>query len=77
MVKTLTGKVVSLTMPKTAVVVVSRVTRHPLYKKAREKSRKILAQNDLSDLAIGNTVRLVSTRPLSRRKHFKIVEKFN
>jgi len=74
MSKVFEGVVVSLKMQKTAVVQVARVTSHPIYKKLIKKDRKIKADTSSFDLAVGDRVRIGKTRPLSKLKHFKILE---
>ena len=72
--KTLVGKVVSDKMDKTVVVkVVSRV-KDPIYKKVVQRSKKIKAHDENNICGIGDTVRIMETRPLSRDKHFRVVE---
>jgi small subunit ribosomal protein S17 len=73
--KGLSGKVISTKMNKTAVVEVSTLTRHPLYKKAVRTTKHYSAQNDITDLAVGDYVRIRETKPISKTKHFMIVEK--
>ncbi len=70
-----TGTVVSTKMIKTAVVAVTHVVKHPLYKKALRITRRIAAHNELKDLMPGDTVSIAETRPMSKRKHFTIIEK--
>ncbi|MDP2720883.1 MAG: 30S ribosomal protein S17 [bacterium] len=67
------GKVVSTKMAKTAVVEVERIVAHPLYKKRMRKVRKIKAHDEIG-VKVGNKVRIVSVAPVSKDKHFKIVE---
>lgn len=72
--KILKGKVVSLKMQKTAVVEVERKTVHPLYKKVLVRSKKYKV--DTGDLALnlGDTVKIVETKPTSRGKFFKVIK---
>ncbi|MBI4097779.1 MAG: 30S ribosomal protein S17 [Candidatus Levybacteria bacterium] len=67
------GIVVSIGMNKTAVVEVSRRTPHPLYRKLIRRSKKIKA--DVADFnpVVGNQVKIVETRPISKDKYFKIM----
>lgn len=74
MSKILEGVVVSLGTPKTAVVEVTRTVRHPFYKKLMRKSKRIKADTQALKIAIGDFVKIVETRPISREKHFKIME---
>lgn len=72
--KTRTGVVVSDKMDKTVVVQVTRRVRHPLYKKYFYKSKKFLAHDETNDCGVGDTVRIVETRPLSARKRWAVDE---
>lgn len=74
MPKILEGVVVSLKMQKTAVVQVTRVAPHPIYKKLIKKDKKIKADTSSFELAVGDRVRMFETRPISKLKHFKILE---
>jgi small subunit ribosomal protein S17 len=67
------GKVVSTKMDKTAVVKIERVVVHSLYKKRIRRTKTQKAQDDL-DVKVGDTVRIESTKPISKDKHFKVVE---
>ena len=61
-------------MDKTVVVkVISRV-KDPIYKKVVQKSKKFKAHDELNQCGIGDTVRIMETRPLSKDKHFRVVE---
>lgn len=73
--KTFTGVVVSTKMAKTVVVAVNQIYRHPLYKKAVRRTKRIPAEIGELKPAVGDRVRLVETRPLSKTKHFLVVEK--
>ena len=73
--KSLTGKVVSVKMLKTVVVEVERMVKHPLYQKIMRKTKKFKVHNDALSIKEGDTVKIVPTRPLSKEKHFKVVEK--
>ena len=72
--KSMIGKVTSTKMNKTASVEVERHWRHPLSKKIVKKSKKYLAHDELS-VSVGDKVRIHETKPLSKRKRWKIVEK--
>jgi len=74
MSKILKGVVVSLKMQKTAVVQVSRVIPHPIYKKLIKKDRRIKADTSLFKLAVGDRVKIQETKPISKQKAFKITE---
>ncbi len=72
--KVLKGKIVSLKMLKTAVVEVERTVVHPLYKKILTRSKKYKADTGDLTLQVGDVVSITQTKPISRDKHFKIVE---
>ncbi len=72
--KTLQGVVVSNKMDKTVVVEVHRSTRHPLYKKILLKSKRYKAHDQKNECKEGDTVRIMECRPLSKEKHFRVVE---
>lgn len=66
------GLVVSNKMNKSIVVAVVRRVRHPLYKKYFNKTRKYMAHDETNDCKVGDTVRIVETRPLSSRKRWRL-----
>jgi len=68
------GHVVSNKMDKTAVVSVERVTRHPLYGKTIMVSKKYKVHDPENACQIGDKVRIMETRPLSREKRWRLVE---
>ncbi len=70
--RTLTGTVISAKMDKSAVVLVERLWRHPLYRKTVHRSKKYLVHNSLG-AGEGDIVEIQETRPLSRRKRWKII----
>lgn len=72
--KTRTGKVVSDKMDKTVVVAVQDNVRHPLYNKIVKKTYKLKAHDENNECKIGDTVRVMETRPLSRDKRWRLVE---
>ena len=72
--KTRTGVVVSDKMDKTIVVAVRDNVRHPLYNKIVKKTYKLKAHDELNDAKIGDTVRVMETRPLSKDKRWRLVE---
>ncbi len=71
------GKVVSAKTPKTVIVAVGSQSRHPLYKKMVRRTNKFAAHNESLELAVGDTVVIAQTRPMSRTKHFAVVKKVN
>ena len=68
------GVVVSDKMDKTIVVAVERKEKHPLYGKFVKKTTKFVAQDDKNECGIGDTVRIMETRPLSKTKNWRLVE---
>ena len=72
--KTRTGGVVSDRMEKTIVVAVRDNVRHPLYKKIVKKTYKLKAHDENNDCKIGDTVKVMETRPLSKDKRWRLVE---
>jgi small subunit ribosomal protein S17 len=70
----LIGRVVSDKMEKTVVVKVDRLKRHPLYKKVIRRSKKYMAHDEENTCRVGDLVRIVESRPLSRHKRW-VVEK--
>lgn len=70
----LIGVVVSDKVDKTIVVKVETYKRHPLYKKRVKNSKKYTAHDELNQAKMGDKVRVVETRPLSKTKRFKLVE---
>jgi len=61
-------------MEKTAVVQVERFVEHPLYKKTIKRTRKYHAHDENNECNIGDTVRLMETRPLSKTKCWRVAE---
>ena len=72
--KVRTGVVVSEAMDKTVVVRIDRQVRHPRYEKAVRRSSKLAAHDEQNDAKVGDTVRVAETRPLSKRKRWRVVE---
>ena len=72
--KTRTGKVVSNKMQKTIVVAVEDHVKHPLYGKIVKRTYKLKAHDENNDCNIGDTVRVMETRPLSKDKRWRLVE---
>jgi len=73
--RVLTGTVVSDKMNKTVVVRIDRRVMHPLYKKIITRSKKYAAHDETESASIGDTVRIRECRPISRNKHFEVIEK--
>lgn len=67
------GRVVSVKMKNTVVVLVEYVKTHPLYKKSYTQSKKFLV-DDVLGVSLGDVVEIVSTRPISKNKHFKTLK---
>ena len=72
--KTRTGKVISNKMDKTIVVAVQDNVKHPLIGKIVKKTYKLYAQDDENTCNVGDTVRVMETRPLSKTKRWRLVE---
>ena len=72
--KVRTGKVTSDKMDKTIVVSVIDNVRHPLYKKIVKRTYKLKAHDENNEAGIGDTVRVMETRPLSKDKRWRLVE---
>ncbi len=72
--KTRTGIVVSDKMEKTIVVAIRTKVRHPLYGKMVNRTRKFKAHDEENACGIGDTVRIMETRPLSKDKRWRLVE---
>ena len=68
------GKVVSDKMDKTIVVVVERTIRHPFYGKIMRRTKRLMAHDEDNSCKIGDVVKIVETRPLSKDKCWRVVE---
>lgn len=68
------GVVVSDVQDKTIVVNVDRRTQHPLYKKVVKVRKKFTAHDETNEAKLGDTVRIIETRPLSKNKHWRLLE---
>ena len=71
--KTRVGKVVSDKMDKTIVVAVENHVKHPLYGKIVKKTYKLKAHDENNECGIGDTVKIMETRPLSKDKRWRLV----
>jgi small subunit ribosomal protein S17 len=69
-----TGLVVSNKMDKSIVVRIERRFKHPVYGKFVKKSEKFIAHDENNECNIGDTVRIMETRPLSKNKNWRLVE---
>ncbi len=72
--KTMTGTVVSDKMDKTIVVAIEDRVRHPLYGKIVKKTYKLKAHDENNECSIGDKVKVMETRPLSKDKRWRLVE---
>ena len=72
--KTRTGKVVSNKMDKTIVVAIENHVKHPLIGKIVKRTYKLKANDEKNECGIGDTVRVMETRPLSKDKRWRLVE---
>ncbi|MGA7917073.1 MAG: 30S ribosomal protein S17 [Candidatus Acidiferrales bacterium] len=70
----LTGIVTSTKMQKTIVVKVTRAVQHPLYQRVVRYAKKYYAHDETGDARVGDTVQIVSTRPLSKLKRWRLKE---
>ena len=72
--KSMVGTVVSDKMEKTVVVAVETNVRHPIYKKTVKRTYKLKAHDEENSCKIGDRVKVMETRPLSRDKRWRVVE---
>ena len=72
--RTVTGKVVSAGMDKTAAVAVERLIKHPMYGKYIRRTSKILAHDEQNECGEGDTVMIEECRPLSRNKSWRLLK---
>ena len=75
--KTRTGLVVSDKMDKTVVVAIERRVPHPIYGKMITRTKRLKAHDEENSAKVGDTVRIVETRPLSKDKRWRVVEIVN
>ena len=68
------GRVVSNKMDKTIVVAIEDSVKHPLYKKIIKRTVKLKAHDENNECSIGDRVRVMETRPLSKEKRWRLVE---
>lgn len=68
------GKVVSNKMDKSITVAIERRLKHPIYKKYFKKTTKFMAHDEKNEASIGDTVKIIETRPISSRKRWRLVE---
>jgi small subunit ribosomal protein S17 len=72
--KTRVGRVVSNKMDKTVVVAVETLKRHPLYRKSIRRKVKYKAHDEKNECGVGDVVRIIETRPLSKEKRWRVGE---
>ena len=72
--KTRIGKVISNKMDKTIVVAIENRVKHPLYNKIVKSTYKLKAHDENNECNIGDTVKVMETRPLSKDKRWRLVE---
>lgn len=72
--KILSGMVISDAPEKTVIVNVERKIQHPRYKKMVRKSKKFMAHDENNSCGVGDTVRIIESRPLSARKRWRVLE---
>lgn len=72
--KIYTGKVISNKMDKTIVVAVTRLFQHPVYKKTVKRVTKLKAHDEQNRCNVGDTVRILETKPLSKEKRWIVIE---
>ena len=72
--KTRVGKVVSDKMDKTIVVAIEDHVKHPIYKKIMKSTYKLKAHDENNECRVGDTVKVIETRPLSKDKRWRLVE---
>jgi small subunit ribosomal protein S17 len=68
------GVVVSNRMQKSIVVAIARRVPHPLYKKYSHRTTKLVAHDEKNEAKIGDKVQIMATRPLSKRKRWRLIE---
>ena len=72
--KSRVGRVVSNKMDKTVVVAVETLRHHPLYKKTIRRAVKYKAHDEKNECKLGDTVKIIETRPLSKEKRWRVAE---
>ena len=72
--KIYTGKVVSNKMDKTIVVAVTRLFQHPVYKKTVKRVTKFKAHDEQNKCNVGDTVKIIPARPLSKEKRWIVID---
>jgi small subunit ribosomal protein S17 len=72
--KTMQGRVVSDAGQKVIIVEIETRKQHPLFKKMVKRSKRFMAHDENNECRVGDTVRIMETRPLSKRKRWRLVE---
>lgn len=72
--KTKVGIVIKNKMQKSVVIAIERKVAHPIYKKYFKKTTKLMAHDEKNECGIGDTVKVMETRPLSKNKKWRVVE---
>lgn len=73
--KEIIGTVVSTAMKNTVVIAVTRLWHHPIYKKALKRTKKLVAHVEGLEIHVGDKVKIVGTRPISKTKKYKVTGK--
>ena len=68
------GRVASNKMDKSITVVIDRKVKHPVYGKYMSRSTKLMAHDEKNECGIGDTVKIMETRPLSKNKRWRLIE---
>jgi small subunit ribosomal protein S17 len=68
------GNVISNSMQKTVIVAVDRFVRHPVYHKVMRRVTKLKAHDEQGACRVGDRVKLIETRPISKQKHWRVVQ---
>ena len=68
------GKVTKNKMHKSIVVAIERKVPHPLYRKSIKRTSKLMAHDEKGEAGVGDVVKIMETRPLSKRKRWRLVE---
>ena len=68
------GKVVSNKMKKSITIAIDRKVKHPIYGKFMNKTTKLMAHDEKNEAGMGDTVRIMETRPLSKNKRWRLIE---
>jgi small subunit ribosomal protein S17 len=72
--RTLVGKVVSNKMTKSIVVAVERKVKHPIYGKFLNSTTRLTAHDEKNEAGVGDTVKIMETRPMSKNKRWRLVQ---